>query len=262
MLTVLSPAKSLDYEAPLATKKSSEPRLLDQASELVEVMAKKSPRTLSKMMGISDTLAELNHERFQSWEVPFPDDPAAARPSILAFTGDVYQGFNATEFNQRDFTHAQKTIRILSGLYGVLRPLDLMMAYRLEMGSKLKTRKGKDLYAYWGSTITDMLNDDLAASPGDKVLVNLASNEYFKSVRPAELDAPVITPSFLDAKGDGDYKTIAFFAKRARGAMASWMVRERITAVDHLSKFDGLGYSFDPDRSSDDRIVFTRRNDG
>ncbi len=246
----------------MATKKSSEPRMLDQASELVEVMAKKSPRSLSKMMGISESLAELNHDRFQNWEVPFPDDPEAARPSILAFKGDVYMGMEAETFNQRDFTHSQKVLRILSGLYGVLRPLDVMMPYRLEMGSKLRTKKGKDLYAFWGSTITEALNADIAASPGDKVLVNLASNEYFKSVRPADLDYPVITPAFLDAKGSGDYKTIAFFAKRARGAMAGWMVRERITSVDHLSKFDGLGYAYDPDLSTDDRPVFTRRNDG
>lgn len=262
MLTVLSPAKSLDYEAPLATAKSSEARLLDQASILVDVMATKSPRTLSKMMGISENLAELNHERFQNWELPFPDDPAAARPSILAFKGDVYIGLEAQNFNQRDFTHSQKVLRILSGLYGVLRPLDLMMPYRLEMGSKLRTKKGKDLYAFWGSTITEILNEDLAASPGDKVLVNLASNEYFKSVRPAELDAPVVTPVFLDAKGDGDFRTVAFFAKRARGAMAGWMVKERITDVDHLRKFDGMGYSHDPDRSTDDRLAFTRRNEG
>ncbi|MDH4276594.1 MAG: peroxide stress protein YaaA [Acidimicrobiia bacterium] len=258
MLTVLSPAKSLDYESPLATSKSSEPRLLDQASELVEVLAKKSPRSLKQMMGISSDLAELNHERFQEWEVPFPE--GSARPSILAFNGDVYLGLDVGSFNQRDFTYSQKVLRILSGLYGVLRPLDLMMPYRLEMGSKLKTRKGKDLYSFWGSTITDVLNADLAASPGEKVLVNLASNEYFKSVRPGELDAPVVSPAFLDAKGDGDFRTVSFFAKKARGSMAAWLVRERITDVDQLPKFDGMGYAHDADRSTDERPVFTRRN--
>ncbi len=258
MLTVLSPAKSLDYESPLATTKSSEPRMLDQASALVDVMATKSPRSLSRMMGISADLAELNHERFQEWQVPFP--PGSSRPSILAFNGDVYIGLDAKSFNQRDFTYSQKVLRILSGLYGVLRPLDEMMPYRLEMGSKLRTRKGKDLYAFWGSSITDVLNHDLAASPGDNVLVNLASNEYFKAVRTAELDAPVVSPAFLDAKADGDYRTVSFFAKKARGSMAAWMVRQRISEVDQLTKFDGMGYAHDPSRSTDDRPVFVRRN--
>jgi len=261
VLILLSPAKSLDYEAPLATSKRSEPRMLDQASELVEVMVKKSPRALSTMMGISESLAELNHERFQNWEIPLPDDPAAARPSILAFTGDVYQGLEAATFNQRDFSYAQKVLRILSGLYGVLRPLDVMMPYRLEMGSKLKTGRGRDLYDFWGSTITEVLKADVAASPGAKVVVNLASNEYFKSVHPAELDAPVVSPAFLDAKGDGDYRTVAFFAKRARGAMAGWMIRERTSDVGQLATFDGLGYSYDADRSTEDRPVFIRRNE-
>ncbi len=232
--------------------------MLEQASELVGVMATKSPRSLKQMMGVSSDLAELNHERFQDWEVPFPE--GSARPSILAFNGDVYTGLDAGSFNQRDFTHAQKVLRILSGLYGVLRPLDLMMPYRLEMGSKVKTKRGKDLYTFWGSTITDMLNSDLAASPGEKVLVNLASNEYFKSIRTAELDGPVVSPAFLDAKGDGDFRTVSFFAKKARGSMAAWLVRERITNVDQLAKFDGLGYAHDPERSTDERPVFTRRN--
>ncbi len=232
--------------------------MLDQASELVEIMATKSPRSLSRMMGISSDLAELNHERFQDWEIPFP--VGSARPSILAFNGDVYIGLDAGSFTQRDFTNAQKVLRILSGLYGVLRPLDLMMPYRLEMGSKLKTKKGRDLYSFWGSTITEVLNADLAASPGEKVLINLASNEYFKSVRTDELGAPVVSPAFLDAKGDGDFRTVSFFAKKARGSMAAWLVKERVTDVDQLSKFDGMGYAYDPDRSSDERPVFTRRN--
>lgn len=232
--------------------------MLDRASELVEVMATKSPRSLSRMMGISAELAELNHERFQEWDVPFPE--GSARQSILAFNGDVYIGLDARSFNQRDFTYSQKVIRILSGLYGVLRPLDLMMPYRLEMGSKLRTKRGRDLYAFWGSEITDVLNEDLAASPGQKVLVNLASNEYFKSVRTDDLEGPVISPAFLDAKDDGDFRTVGFFAKKARGAMAAWMVRERISDVDQLAKFDGLGYAHDADRSSAQRPVFTRRN--
>ena len=259
VLIVLSPAKSLDYESPLTTKKRSEPLLLDRASELVDIMRTKSPADLRQLMGISQELAELNFERFNDWEVPFT--PESTRPAILAFRGDVYLGMDApATFGERDYTHAQKTIRILSGLYGVLRPLDLMAPYRLEMGTKLANPAGRDLYAYWGDTITDLLRDDIAASPGPKALVNLASIEYFSSVRPERLDAPVITPSFLDEK-NGEYRTVACFAKRARGAMAGWIIRNRITTMKGLAGFDGLGYRFDADRSSRNELVFTRPAD-
>ena len=260
MLTVLSPAKSLDYESPLATTKTSEALMLEDAAELVEVMAGKSPKAIAKMMSISPQLAELNFERYQDWEVPFTTE--TARQALLAFDGDVYAGLEAKTLNQRDFTHAQKSLRILSGLYGVLRPLDLMMPYRLEMGTKLKTSRGKDLYSFWGDRIATQLNADIAASPGEDVLVNLASVEYIKSVKTDVLEAPVVAPAFMDAKGTGDYKIIAFFAKRARGAMAGWMIKNRVKTVDELSKFDGMGYAYDPDRSTPERPVFIRRNDG
>ncbi len=260
MLIVISPAKSLDYETPLATKKFSEPDMLDHAAELVDVMSGKSPDELASMMHISPSLAELNFTRFQDWQRPFTPDNA--RPALLAFDGDVYSGMDAPNtFGERDFTHAQKTLRILSGLYGVLRPLDLMQPYRLEMGSKLETDAGSDLYSFWGDTITQNLNDAVEASPGANVLVNLASNEYFGSVRTDTLTAPVITPNFLDAKGDGDYKIVSFFAKRARGAMSGWIIKNRVTAKRSLTEFDGMGYRFDPDRSTADRPVFIRRND-
>ena len=255
---MLSPAKSLDYDSPLATDKRSEPTMLDESAELVAIMAAKSPRQLSNLMGISPQLAELNFERFQNWERPFT--PENARQAILAFRGDVYLGLDAPSFSQRDFTHAQKVIRILSGLYGVLRPLDLMMPYRLEMGTKLKTGRGRDLYQYWGDRIAHELNKAMVDSPGRKVLVNLASKEYFTSVDTDVLEAPVVTPVFLDAKGDGPYRTIAFFAKRARGAMAAWAVENRAKSAGDLEDFDRLGYAFSPDRSTDDRLVFTRRN--
>ncbi|MGI9594636.1 MAG: peroxide stress protein YaaA [Acidimicrobiales bacterium] len=258
MLIVLSPAKSLDYESPLATQKVSQPTMLDHSEELVGVMVGKSPNTLSKMMGISPQLAELNFERFQNWERPFTTE--TARQALLAFDGDVYMGLDAKSFNQRDFTHAQKTLRILSGLYGLLRPLDLIMPYRLEMGSKLKTKRGKDLYGFWGEHITNELNAAMAASPGEDVLVNLASNEYFKSVRTDVLEAPVVTPAFLDAKGTGDFKTISFFAKKARGSMAAWIIKDRVKKVAEFEDFGGMGYSFDPTRSTESRPVFTRRN--
>ena len=202
------------------------------------------------------SLGETTFERFQDWEQPFT--PANSRPALLAFRGDVYVGMNApNSFSQRDYTHAQKTLRILSGLYGVLRPLDLMQAYRLEIGSKVTNPAGKDLYAFWGSTITEALNVAIDDSPGTKTLVNLASNEYYASVCPELLTSPVITPAFLDQKAD-DYKVISFFAKRARGAMAGWMIRNRIKSVKGLQAFDGLGYRHEPERSSPNRPVFIR----
>lgn len=260
MLIVLSPAKSLDYETRLATRKSSEPRLLDRAAELVKVMAEKTPAEITKLMGVSESLALLNFERFQDWETPFT--PANARAAILAFSGDVYLGLDApATFSERDYTHAQKTIRILSGLYGVLRPLDLMQPYRLEMGTRLTTDAGRDLYTFWGDTITDLLEADLAGSPGPDVVVNLASNEYFGAVRPERLSRPVVSPAFLDAKAGGDYKIVAFFAKRARGAMAGWLVRNRVSSRRAINDFDGLGYRYAAERSTPERPVFLRDND-
>ena len=261
MIIVVSPAKSLDYESPLPTKKFSQPEMLDHSQELVGVMAKKSPSQISKMMSVSDAIGELNFERFQDWSRPFTEENA--RPALLAFNGDVYTGMDAARtFSERDFTHAQKTLRILSGLYGVLRPLDLMQPYRLEMGSKVKTDRGADLYSFWGSTITDHLNEAIEASPGANVLVNLASNEYYGSVEPKRIESPIVAPAFLDAKGDGDYKIVSFFAKRARGAMSGWIIQNRIKSQSALTEFDGMGYSYDAERSTPDRPVFTRRDGG
>jgi cytoplasmic iron level regulating protein YaaA (DUF328/UPF0246 family) len=256
VLIVVSPAKSLDYESKLPTKKHSEPRMLDRSRELVAVMAEKSPRDLSKMMGISESLAELNHERFLDWETPFT--PTNARPAVLAFSGDVYIGMDAGTFTERDFTHAQKVLRILSGLYGVLRPLDLMQPYRLEMGSTVKTTRGKDLYSFWGDTITEQLNADLAESPGARALINLASNEYFGAVDTDTLDARLVSPVFLDSKDGGEPKIISFFAKRARGSMAGWIIRNRVTSPKALLEFAEDGYRHDPERSTTDRPVFVR----
>lgn len=259
VLIVVSPAKSLDYETPLATKKASEPRLLDDAEQLVSIMAAKSPGEIQKLMSVSPALAELNFERFQDWERPFTSENA--RPAVLAFNGDVYTGLDAAKsFTERDFTHAQKTLRILSGLYGVLRPLDLMMPYRLEMGTKLANRRGANLYDFWRKDITRVLADDLAASPGAKVLVNLASNEYFGAVDPAALGARIISPAFLDSKDGGPHKNISFFAKQARGAMSQYLIRERITTISGITGFTGMGYRFDEADSTPDRPVFKRSN--
>lgn len=260
MLTVVSPAKSLDYESPLVTRKFSEPLLLGHASELVRLMATKTPDEISKMMGVSQDLAELNFERFQTWEQPFT--PTNARPALLAFTGDVYLGMDPSNtFGERDFTQAQKTLRILSGLYGVLRPLDLMQPYRLEMGSKLTTERGRDLYDFWGDIVTDVLNEDLAASPGPDVLINLASNEYFGAVQPQRVTGRIVTPMFLDrpsGKPAAEPRIVSFFAKRARGAMAGWLIKNRVKTISGIQKFDEMGYQLDDDRSTTDRPVFVR----
>ncbi|MDA3031212.1 MAG: peroxide stress protein YaaA [Actinomycetota bacterium] len=258
MLIVVSPAKALDFETPLPTKKHSQPVLLGRSEDLASIMAGKSPDDLSKMMSISAKLADLNHERFQDWTTPFTTDNA--RPAVLAFDGDTYTGLDApNSFSERDYTHAQKVLRILSGLHGVLRPLDLIQPYRLEMGSKVTHPNGGDLYSYWGNEVTDQLNASLAESPGAKVLVNLASNEYFSVVQPERFDGRIISPRFLDAKGDSDYKIVSFFAKQARGSMAGWIIRERITAAKTLVAFDANGYRYDAARSTPDSPTFTRR---
>ncbi|CAN5762304.1 peroxide stress protein YaaA [soil metagenome] len=257
MISLLSPAKSLDYESPLPTKKASQPRLLDHSEELVAIMTVRSTGELAELMSISDDLSHLNAQRFADFEMPFDTDNA--RPAVLAFAGDVYQGMDARgRFGERDFTEAQKTVRILSGLYGVLRPLDLMQPYRLEMGTKLATDRGDTLYDFWGSTITQMLNADLADSPGPQAVVNLASGEYFKSVDADKLDGQVISPRFLDQGKDGGYRIASFFAKRARGEMAAWLVINRVRTLKAIRDFDGAGYRYAPDRSSDVEPTFIR----
>ncbi len=258
VLIVVSPAKSLDYESRLPTKLFSDPAYLDRAEELIGVMRKKSPKQIGELMDISPALAQLNADRYRDWERPFTTNNA--RPALLAFNGDVYDGMDVRgSFSAADFRHAQKRLRILSGLYGVLRPLDLMMPYRLEMGTKLTTKRGKDLYAFWGDEITRALNTAVDASPGDPVLVNLASQEYFGAVRPKVLTAEVIAPVFLDRKGNGEPKIISFFAKKARGRMAAWLIRQKIKRADDLRAFDSSGYSYDQSRSTPERPVFVRQ---
>ena len=257
MLIVVSPAKSLDYESPLATTTATRPKMLERSMELIEVMRTKSPADVARLMSISPSLAQLNVDRYRDFELPFTK--RNARQALLAFNGDVYDGMAArATFSEDDFAHAQKTFRILSGLYGVLRPLDLMMPYRLEMGTKLTTAKGRDLYDFWGDEITRALGDAIKKSPGERVLVNLASKEYFGSVRPAKLQAPVVSPVFLDGKGKGEPKIISFFAKKARGIMSGWLIRERITSADDIVNFAEAGYAFDPVRSAAERPVFVR----
>ncbi|HSK91954.1 MAG TPA: peroxide stress protein YaaA [Euzebyales bacterium] len=257
MIALLSPAKSLDLASRLPTRKASQPRMLDRAQELIEVMRDKAPDEVADLMSISDDLAALNVQRYRDFTTPFTR--RNARPAVLAFAGDVYQGMDVRgRFGARDYTEAQKTIRILSGLYGVLRPLDLIQPYRLEMGTKLRTDRGDTLYEYWGDAITDMVAADLAGSPGPDVVVNLASNEYFRSIRPEALGARLISPRFLDADEDGRYRVVPFFAKRARGEMAAWLVRNRVRTVKALLGFDGAGYRYDRQRSTRDEPAFVR----
>lgn len=262
MLAVLSPAKSLDYESKLPTRKHTEPRLLAEAEQLIDVMRTKSPDEVADLMGISDDLATLNVERYADFETPFT--MRNARQALLAFNGDVYQGIAAAQrFDGRDFAEAQKTLRILSGLYGVLRPLDLMQPYRLEMGIQVANPGGKNLYEFWGSRIAQTLAEDLQSSPGADVLVNLASNEYFSSVDVAALEAAVpgvqlISPRFEDEDARGNYRVISFFAKRARGEMAAWLIKHRVRTPGALKKFDGAGYAYAPEVSSKTVPVFRR----
>ncbi|SHJ09998.1 hypothetical protein SAMN02745244_01712 [Tessaracoccus bendigoensis DSM 12906] len=256
MLTVLSPAKSLDFESKLATRKYSEPRLTAESVGLIEIMRTKSPAEISRLMHISDDLAHLNATRYAQWDREHT--LGAARQAVLAFNGDVYQGLRAPEFDARDFTDAQKTLRILSGLYGLLRPLDLIEPYRLEMGTKLASGRGRTLYDWWGSQVTDLLARDLEASPGSPVLVNLASNEYSKVIDRRRLGARVVSPRFEDRDASGEPRIVSFYAKRARGSMAGWLVRNRIRSASRLVDFDADGYAFDEARSTRDEPVFVR----
>ncbi len=258
MLALLSPAKSLDYESRLPTRKRSIPRLLVESEQLIEVMRGRSTSEIAGLMKISDELAALNAQRYADFSLPFT--PRNARPAVLAFAGDVYQGMAVRRrWDERDYTEAQKTIRILSGLYGVLRPLDLIQPYRLEMGIRLVTDRGRNLYDYWGSTITNLLRDDLAASPGAPVVINLASEEYAGAVKVHELGARVISPRFEDIDASGVRGVVGFFAKRARGELAGWLVRNRSRSPRALRDFAEAGYRYDPGTSSPDRPVFLRR---
>lgn len=255
MILVLSPAKRLDYESPLPSVAPTEPRLLDESSLLIERLRQLSPADIASLMSLSDPLATLNHARYAEWQRPFT--PANARPAVFAFAGDVYEGLDALTLKATALKWLQAHVRILSGLYGVLRPLDLMQAYRLEMGTRFANPRGKDLYTFWGERIGDLLNADLHAGKPD-VLVNLASEEYFKSVPPARLDVPVIQPVFEDWKG-GRYKIISFFAKRARGLMARYAAEHRVRDVEQLKAFDSEEYAYSPEVSDATTWVFRRR---
>jgi len=255
MLMVISPAKTLDYESPLATQRFTQPALLEKSHLLIDVARDLSPAQISSLMGISDKLAHLNADRFNQWQPPFSLENA--RQAILAFKGDVYTGLQAETFSDDDFDFAQQHLRMLSGLYGLLRPLDLMQPYRLEMGIKLANPAGKDLYGFWGDLLTEKLNEAIAEQ-GDDVLINLASDEYFKAIKPKKLNAELIKPVFLDEK-NGKFKVISFYAKKARGLMSRYVIQNRLTNPAQLKKFDVDGYFFDTAESKDNELVFKRR---
>jgi Uncharacterized protein conserved in bacteria len=254
MLVVISPAKNLDYDSPLPTAEYSQPRMLERAQELVDRCQALSPMQLSELMKISDKLAGLNAARFAEWHTPFT--PNNARPAIYAFDGDVYSGLAAEKLSAESIAYAQEHLRILSGLYGVLRPLDLMQPYRLEMGTKLDTSRGRNLYEFWGDEITDMLNEDLETIDSELV-INLASQEYFSSVQTKRLKAQIVTPVFKDEK-NGEYKVISFWAKKARGMMARYIMTEQPKSVAELRQFNSGGYRFNADESTDSELVFYR----
>lgn len=255
MLVVISPAKSLDYESPLPTKKNSQPSMLADSAELIAGLRKLAPQDIASLMGVSEKIALENFDRFKAWKMPFTK--SNARPAVFAFKGDVYLGMDAYKLKTDDFTFAQEHLRILSGLYGLLKPLDLIQAYRLEMGTAWRNKRGANLYEFWGDKITQELNKQLKKIKSE-LLVNLASNEYFKAVNKKELNAEVVTPVFKDYK-NGEYKVVSFFAKKARGLMSAYIVRERIEKAGDLKKFKAEGYRFNSELSRGNHQVFTRK---
>ncbi len=254
MLTVISPAKTLDFDTPATTRKTTQPQFLERSAQLVEDARQMSPSDIRSLMGVSENIAQLNHSRFMNWGMPFTLDNA--KQSLLAFKGDVYTGLEAQTLSTTQLSFAQKHLCILSGLYGLLRPLDLMQPYRLEMGLKFANSGGKNLYEFWGDDISRAMNKLLKKS-GSPVLVNLASNEYFKSVRAGSLDADIVTPVFKDLKGD-KYRVISFYAKKARGQMTRFIIDHELNEPDGMKKFKIDGYKYNKAESTAREMVFTR----
>ena len=256
MLVVVSPAKSLDFENKAKTRKFSQPEFLKESRALIKDLRKLGPDDLSELMNISSKLADENHLRFANWRTPFDLDNA--KQAIFAFRGDVYLGLQAEEFSSTDLNFAQNHLRILSGLYGILRPLDLMQAYRLEMGRKFASNGAQSLYEFWGDKLTKNLNKEFDSRAAKiNTLVNLASNEYFNSIDTKLLNAEIITPVFKNWS-NGKYRIISFFAKKARGQMAAYIIKNRLKTPELLTGFDVDGYRFDQEESSDSKLVFKR----
>lgn len=252
MKLVLSPAKSLDLESKLPNKSFTEPRFLKESERINKLLKKKSAKSLSKLMGISEALGQLNYERNQQWQLPFTLDNA--RPAIYAFSGDVYRGLDAYTIPPEKYETLNNTVRIISGLYGLLKPTDLIQPYRLEMGTTFPVGKNKNLYEFWSKTITKALNDELEEG---ELFLNLASNEYFKAINTKLLKVPVITCSFKDFK-NGEYKMIMTFAKLARGYMARYIIDTNAKTVDDLKGFNYEGYNYSEPMSTETELVFIR----
>lgn len=255
MLIVISPAKTLDYDTSPQTRTFTVPDYLDDSQRLIERARRYSALDIAELMEVSMKLAELNFDRFEQWHTPFTPDNA--KQAVLAFKGDVYTGLDAETFSAADFKFAQNHLRILSGLYGLLRPLDLMQPYRLEMGRKVDTARGKNLYEFWGTTITEGLNAQLKKLK-TPYLINLASNEYFKSVKPKALDGEIITPEFKDWK-NGQYKMMGVYAKKARGQLSRFVIQNQLTDPEQMKDFDVDGYRFNEELTSGNKWVFTRK---
>ncbi|MCW9733362.1 peroxide stress protein YaaA [Avibacterium sp. 20-15] len=254
MLAIISPAKTLDFESAVEKFDVSQPDLTQYSEQLIDICRQLAPNEVASLMSISDKLAALNVARFAQWDKVHHEQNS--RPAIFAFKGDVYTGLDAEHLSREDILFAQQHLRMLSGLYGLLRPLDLMQPYRLEMGTKLANPKGKDLYHFWGNIITTTLQHALDQQ-GDNVLINLASDEYYKSVNESELNAHIVKPVFLDNK-NGKYKVISFYAKKARGLMCRYLIQNRLTQVEQLKAFDLAGYWFDATSSTEKEFVFKR----
>jgi len=254
MKLVISPAKTLDFESAPVTKTHSNPSFLSNSQQLIDQLKELSQADVASLMKLSDKLAALNVARFGSWETPFT--PENAKQAILAFKGDVYTGLDAEHFSEDDFSFAQDHLRILSGLYGLLKPLDLIQPYRLEMGTKFANSRGKNLYEFWDMLLTDTLNKEFS-NKKEPVLINLASNEYFKAIKVKSLQAEIITPVFKDWK-NGQYKMISFYAKKARGLMAAYIIKNRLKDPEQLKCFDSEGYYFSQEQSTGNEWVFLR----
>jgi len=252
MKLVLSPAKSLDFETELPIPKQSEAVFLDEAAQINKLLKKQSIKKLGELMSISQDLSELNYQRNQDWQLPFKAEDS--RPAVYAFNGDVYRGLDAYSIAEDRIDTLQNTVRILSGLYGILKPLDVIMPYRLEMGTKLPVGKSKDLYQFWKSKVTNFLNNEMSEG---EVLLNLASNEYFKTVDKKQLKANLVNVDFKEFK-NGTYKTISFFAKYARGLMARYVVEHQIENIEDLKAFNLDNYKLDANLSTNNKLVFTR----
>jgi len=254
MIITLSPSKGQDFDTPAPTDKYSIPEMLDESKQLVNEAKKLDVKDIRELMDVSENIAILNVERFHTWQTPFT--PENAKPAIFAFKGDVYSGIQIEKYTEEDLEYAQEHLRILSGLYGVLKPLDLIQPYRLEMKTKLNNPRGQNLYQFWGDRITEVLNRDLEKQI-EKVLVNLASNEYFKAVKPKKLIGRLLNITFKEIK-NGEARVVAIFAKRARGMMADFIIRNRIEHAEEIKEFGAGGYSYSPQESTENNWVFTR----